>query len=150
MFLDQVEALIGDVARQRAKDPVGYRNKNAAKRLAAIFKLIFQDIPQDPSRPEYRQGTTLGADYKHWFRAKFLGQYRLFFRYDAASRTIVYAWVNDEVTLRAYGSRTDAYSTFGKMLNGGNPPDDWDGLLKAAATDEAQERLKKTGSADSK
>ena len=63
------------------KDPQNYQNKNATKRLAAIAKLASDVIPQDPTRKDYRQGTTLGNDYKHWFRAKFFQQYRLFFRY---------------------------------------------------------------------
>ena len=50
---------------------------------------------------------TLGDAYRHWFRAKFFQQYRLFFRYHAASRIIVYAWVNDEDTRRAYESADD-------------------------------------------
>jgi hypothetical protein len=31
-------------------------------------------------RDNYRQGGTLGEEYKHWFRAKFLQQFSLFFR----------------------------------------------------------------------
>ncbi len=66
--------------------------------------------PMSPTRPEYRQGTTLGDGYKHWFRAKFFQQYRLFFRYHASSKVIVLAWwVNDEDTKRAYGRNNDAY-----------------------------------------
>ena len=103
------------------------------KLLAALNHLIFEAIPQDPSRPEYRQGATLGSNHKHWFRAKFgNGRYRLFYRYDSQAKVIVYAWVNDASTLRTYGSRTDAYAGFGKMLKQGNPPDDWKALLEAA------------------
>ena len=72
---------------------VGYRNTNARKRLAAIIKLALEVIPQDPTRPEYRQGGTLGDDHKHWLRAKFFQQYRLFFRYHAPSKVIVFAWL---------------------------------------------------------
>jgi toxin YhaV len=45
---------------------------------------------------------------------------------------IVYAWVNDEDTKRAYESSDDAYRVFGKMLESGHPPDDWDQLLAEA------------------
>ena len=45
---------------------------------------------------------------------------------------IVYAWVNDEDTKRAYESGDDAYRIFRKMLEGGQPPDDWDRLLAEA------------------
>ncbi|HIB3298119.1 type II toxin-antitoxin system YhaV family toxin [Pseudomonas aeruginosa] len=96
--LAQIEALAQQVEASKQKDPVGYVKKNASNRLAAITKLAFDVIPQDPTRPEYRQGGTLGDEHKHWFRAKFFQQYRLFFRYHAPSKVIVFAWVNDEDT----------------------------------------------------
>jgi len=83
--------------------------KNASKRLAAITKLAFDVIPQDPVRPEYRQGNSLGDDRKHWFRAKFFQPYRLFFRYHALSKVIVFAWVNDKDTKRSLKNSDDAY-----------------------------------------
>lgn len=100
LFLAQIEALVQQVEAFKQKDSVGYVKKNASKRLAAITKLAFDVIPQDPARPEYRQGGTLGDDHKHWFRAKFFQQYRLFFRYHAQSKVIVFVWVNDEDTKR--------------------------------------------------
>jgi hypothetical protein len=51
--------------------------------------------------------------------------------------------VNDENSLRTYGSRTDAYKVFRSMLDGGNPPDDWDELCKAASDKSAITRLAK-------
>jgi toxin YhaV len=141
LFLNQLEILVTQVERLRHKDPVNYDKKNVTKVLAAIAKLAFEIIPQDPTDTKYRQGSALGDEYKHWFRAKFFQQYRLFFRYHAKGKIIVYAWVNDEETKRAYGSNTDAYRVFRKMLEGGHPPDDWDELVKEAKT--ATERLKK-------
>lgn len=140
LFLDQVEALVARVEALRARDPIGYTRKNATKRLAAIATLSFELIPQDPTRPEYRQGSTLGDNRKHWFRAKFFQQYRLFFRYHQASRIIVYAWVNDEDTKRAYERSDDAYRVFQRMLERGQPPDDWERLL--AQTKRASSRLR--------
>lgn len=133
LFLAQLETLTGQVEALRRKDPQSYVKKNATKRLAAIQKLAFEVIPQDPTRPEYRQGGTLGEEYKHWFRAKFFQQYRLFFRYHAQARIIVLAWVNDEDSKRAYGSSDDAYRVFRKMLESGHPPDDWEELLRQAS-----------------
>lgn len=132
LFLNQFEDLTEEVEKARQKNPSHCKEKNCTKRLAAIQKLIFEKIPQDPTLPEYRQGGTLGDEYKHWFRAKFFQQYRLFFRYHLESKIIVYAWVNDEDTKRAYGSKSDAYHVFKKMLNSGHPPTDWNELLKAA------------------
>ena len=132
LFMVQVETLALEVEALKQKDPAGYVKKNAAKRLAAIAKLAFDVIPQDPARAEYRQGATLGADRKHWFRAKFFQQYRLFFRYHAGAKMIVYAWVNDDDTKRAFENSDDAYRVFRKMLESGHPPDDWDQLLSQA------------------
>ncbi len=129
LFISQLDALVQQVSSLKEKDPVGYVKKNATKHLAAITKLAFDVIPQDPTRPEYRQGNTLGEEHKHWFRAKFFQQYRLFFRYHAPSKVIVLAWVNDEDTKRAFESNEDAYRVFRKMLESGHPPDDWGQLL---------------------
>ena len=141
LFVDQIEELLAKVEQLRQKYPKDYLKKNATKRLAAIAKLAFEIIPQDPTRNEYRQGTTLGNDYKHWFRAKFFRQYRLFFRYHQQSKIIVFVWVNDEKSKRAYESSTDAYRVFKKMLESGNPPDNWDDLLKESKAE--INRLKK-------
>ena len=132
LFLAQIEALAQQVEACKQQDPVGYVKKNASKRLTAITRLAFDVIPQDPTRPEYRQGHTLGDEHKHWFRAKFFQQYRLFFRYHAPSKMIVLAWVNDETSRRAYESSDDAYRVFRKMLTSGHPPDDWNQLLAEA------------------
>jgi toxin YhaV len=88
--------------------------------------------PQDPARTEYRQGGTLGDEHKHWRRAKFFQQYRLFFRFHAASKLLVLAWMNDEDAKRAYESRDDAYRVFRRMLESSKPPDDWAALLAEA------------------
>ncbi len=132
LFLAQIEALAQQVEVLKQKDPVGYVKKNASKRLTAITRLAFDIIPQAPARPEYRQGGTLGDDHKHWFRAKFFQQYRLFFRYHAPSRVIVFAWGNDKDIKRAYESSDDAYRVFRRMLESGHPPDDWSQLLGEA------------------
>ena len=140
LFLAQIEALILQVESLKQKDPAGYVKKNASKRLAAITKLAFDVIPQDPTRPEYRHGGTLGDAHKHWFRAKFFQQYRLFFRYHAAAKVLVFAWVNDDDSKRAYESSDDAYRVFRKMLEGGHPPDDWDMLLAEARAEDVRLR----------
>ena len=148
IFVDQLDTLTAQVEALKRKDPAGYVKKNAAKRLAAIAKLAFEVIPQDPARPEYRQGNTLGDEQKHWFRAKFFQQYRLFFRFHAQAKVIVFAWVNDEDTKRAYESAGDAYRVFRRMLDSGRPPSDWGQLLAEARAE--SERLGRLASGDSR
>ncbi len=111
-----------------------------------MLKVAFEDIPGDPTRDIYRQGDTLGEDYKHWFRAKFLQQFRLFFRYQQSggAKILVLAWVNDESTMRAYESAHDAYATFRKMLDRGDPPDSWSALVSAVSKPAAIRRLRRS------
>ncbi len=137
-FLGQVETLQIQVNELRQKYPETWETKNAAKRLAVITRFVTDDIPQDPTRDVYRQGGALGDENKHWFRAKFYQQYRLFFRYHLESRVIVFGWVNDLETKRAYDSKTDAYRVFKKMIERGNPPNDWDDLLRAAQSESSR------------
>lgn len=142
LFLHKIEKLSAAVERAKTKDPTSFQKTANAKVLAAVRKLVFETIPSDPTRAEYRQGATLGEGRKHWFRAKFGGQrFRLFFRYSAAARIIVFAWVNDADTLRTYGAKTDAYAVFRSMLEKDNPPDDWEALLKEANDPTSMSRL---------
>ena len=113
VFIDQFQTLLEEVEELRKADPTGYRDKKKTKLLAAIFKMAFEVIPHDPANRAFWLGNTLGAEYRHWHRGKFFeGRYRLFFRYSLAERIIVLAWVNDEETLRTYGSKSNAYAVF--------------------------------------
>jgi toxin YhaV len=132
LFLNQLESLTAEVERLRRRDPEGYRSKNASKRLAAVMRLILNDIPQDPGRKEYRQGSTLGPEHRHWHRAKFFQQYRLFFRFHNRSKVIVLGWVNDTAT----------------TLANGHPPSDWEELLQEASQVSTRMRLLTTRSTD--
>jgi toxin YhaV len=124
VIIGQVKSLADAYARARKADAKNFRSNANVKLLAAVAKLMLEVIPADPSRREYRQGSTLGREYRHWFRAKFFGRFRLFFRYDSRSRIIVYAWVNDEHSLRQRGGRSDPYEVFRRMLASGNPPNE--------------------------
>lgn len=140
LFLTQVDKLASAVEELKAKRPESYSSHANTKLLAALYRLIYEIIPADPASASYRQGATLGPDYKHWFRAKFgAGRFRLFFRYDSKAKIIIYAWINDEQSLRTYGSKTDAYRVFKSMLERGNPPDSWEALVDHAQSLERPE-----------
>lgn len=143
-LLLQLEKLISAVEEERRRHPDRPPRSQAGQILASLRKLIFVDVPQDPTRAIYRHGGTLGKTRKHWFRAKFgNGRYRLFFRYRLSDRVLVFAWVNDERNLRTYGSSTDAYAVFARMLDADDPPDDWDVLLKECTSAETVTRLQR-------
>ena len=134
-IVEQLQKLHAATERARRKDPEGYQRNANTRLFRALTQLILEVVPSDPGRDEYRQGKTLGPAFRHWRRAKIGRRFRLFFRYDSRSRTIVFAWVNDEQTLRSSGSKTDPYVVFKKMLWRGNPPDDWETLVEASRTD---------------
>jgi toxin YhaV len=141
LFLDQMERLVAAVEAERQRDANAPPSANA-KLLGHLLDLGFEKIPSDPSSPAFRYGGALGEDSRHWFRGKTgNGRYRLFFRYHSASKLIVLTWVNDEQSLRTYGSDRDAYAVFADMLHSGNPPEDWEALVRAAGADQPIERM---------
>lgn len=141
LFLDQLERLVQAVKRDQKNDPRNYTKKPNAKLLKSVSTIALERIPQDPTDKRYRLGDTLGESYKHWFREKFgAGRFRLFFRYDSKSKVIIYAWINDENTLRTYGAKSDAYAVFSAMLTDGNPPDSWEALLASCKDPEIVKR----------
>lgn len=130
-FEEQFDNLLEQVEKVKENHPETYQKKACTKLLHIVLKVMFEGIVVNPSGVEYRQGNTLGQDFRHWRRAKFGGgRYRLFFRYSEQHKIIVLAWMNDETTLRTYGSKSDAYRVFQGMLINGHPPDEWEELVK--------------------
>jgi len=132
--LDQLERLKAASDKAIASDPKSAPDNANVKLYAALATLILETVPSDPARNEYRQGNTMGPAFRHWRRAKIGRRFRLFFRYDSRTKVIVYAWVNDENTLRAAGSKNDPYTVFKNMLSRGNPPDDWNALQSESSS----------------
>jgi toxin YhaV len=132
LFNEQLMRLTEQVEALARKNPAAYREEAATKLLATINRYIREIIPRDPNAAEFRQGNTLGSDNRHWFRAKFHERYRLFYRFASKEKVIIYAWVNDERTLRKSGSKTDPYQVFRAMLESGNPPGTMEQLLAYA------------------
>ena len=129
-LLEQLARLKAASDKALATNSENAQDNANVKLYAALAKLVLETIPSDPAGDAYRQGNTMGPEFRHWRRAKIGRRFRLFFRYDSRARVIVYAWVNDQNTMRAAGSKSDPYAVFQKMLNRGHPPDDWDTLLR--------------------
>jgi toxin YhaV len=133
--VEQLQKLHGAATRAEQNDPVGFASNANVKLFRALSQLMLEVVPSDPARDDYRQGNTLGREYRHWRRAKIGRRFRLFFRYDSKAKVIIFAWVNDEQTLRSAGSKSDPYAVFEKMLGRGNPPTDWEALIAASHED---------------
>jgi toxin YhaV len=126
----QLEKLAGSVAWMHVAEQTTSKTNRQKKVLKAIKRAMYESVPAAPGRAEHRLGHTIGREHTAWFRVKLLQQFRLFYRYDSVQKVIVYVWVNDAESLRAYGSKTDAYALFQKMLASGYPPGSFEELLK--------------------
>ena len=134
-LIEQLRNLEAAVQRAKKQDTQGFAANANVKLFNALAQLMLETVSSGPDREEYRQGNTMGAPFRHWRRAKIGRRFRVFFRFDSRSRLIIFAWVNDESTLRSSGSRTDPCVVFQKMLKRGHPADDWATLRAACAGD---------------
>ena len=134
-LVERLQKLHAAARRAQKHDPQGSESNANVRLFAALSKLIFEAVPSDPNREEYRQSNTMGTAFRHWRRAKIGQRFRLFFRFDSKTRIIIFTWVNDEHALRASGSKNAPFLIFRQMLEREHPPDDWADLLSASHTD---------------
>ena len=132
-FKEQFEKSLAAVEAIKSARPEDLKTSDRAKLFKRVVDIISIEIPQDPNHANYAQGNTLGPSKRHWRRAKFLQRFRLFFRFSSDAKIIIYAWVNDENTLRQAGAKNDPYTVFAKRLTKGDPPSDWDALFKQSS-----------------
>ena len=81
-LIEQLQKLKTAVDRATESDPNEFESNANVKLFRVLSQLILETIPSDPAREEYRQGNTMGSNYRHWRRAKIGRRFRLFFRYD--------------------------------------------------------------------
>lgn len=127
------QALLNATEAEKQKLGGQQPNNLEAKLLFAVNELVFRKISADPMSKNSLLGNTLGIRHRSWRRVKFFQQYRLFYRFHSGKKVIVYSWFNDQDTLRSFGSKSDAYKQFAKMLDSGKPPTDFDELVKYLA-----------------
>ena len=102
-LIEQLRKLEVAVQRAKTQDPRGFESNANVKLFNALARLLLETVPSGPDREEYRQGDTMGAELRHWRRARIGRRFRLFFRFDSRSRIVIFAWVkaDDWATLRA-------------------------------------------------
>lgn len=132
-FVQRLEELTTEIERAVVSDPEGFHHHPAYKLFDAVTSNVLHNVPMNPAHPCYRQGKTLGRDFLHWFRVKkqgMLPRYRLFFQFRSdAPKTIIYAWLNDERSIRKAGDKNDVYAVFAWMLKSGKMPDSFAALM---------------------
>ncbi|MFJ5297836.1 type II toxin-antitoxin system YhaV family toxin [Pseudomonas sp. NPDC088368] len=132
LFLNRLKSLIEEVESLVDRDPSGFHHHPHYKFFEKVDTSVRERVPENPAAQGYVLGNTLGKDCRHWRRVKsgLPHRYRLFFQFrNDASRRIVYAWLNDETTLRKDGARTDVYATFKALLRNGGMPKTFADLL---------------------
>ena len=141
LFQDRLTQLEIEVTQLAIKDKAGYRTHKKTKLLKSVFDEIVKDVPSDPTDRKFLLGRTLGSNYAHWRRVKkgLPARYRLFFQFMSSQSEIVYAWLNDEMTLRKDGSKTDVYTVFSRMLKRGEVPDSYAALSSESGSLTLQE-----------
>lgn len=136
LFLERLEALVAEVESLAEDDPDDFQRHPHFKLFEKVNASIRKRVPANPAASEYLQGNILGKKCRHWQRVKggLPNRYRLFFQYRSdAPKSIIYAWLNDEATLRKDGARTDVYAVFAAMLKNGSMPTSFAELMKASS-----------------
>ena len=134
-FAQRLQALTQDVSRLALADPTGYKQHPQTKLLASVYRSMTVTVPANPADPVFRLGNTLGKSHGNWRRVKkgLPQRYRLFFMFASNPLAVViYAWLNDQDTLRKEGSRIDVYEVFKRMLERGEVPSSINELIERA------------------
>jgi len=83
-----------------------------AKLFQALSHRVMDAVPGDPSRDAFRHCNIAEPAHSNWRCAKIGRRFRLFFRYDARAKVIVFAALKDRATAMAPSSeRSDALSS---------------------------------------
>lgn len=129
LFKKEIERLKLDVLRVKTSDPNNYKSNPKYKLLQNVRNLIIDEIPINPKHCKYNLWGNLSA----WKRESIGRRYRLFFRYYSNNMNIIYAWMNNENTLRKSGDGNDPYVIFSKMINNGKMSTDQMELQRASS-----------------
>ncbi len=85
------------------------------------------------AKTQAERAHTIGRQNGNWRRIKkgLPQRYRLFFMFATnPPKVIIYAWLNDEDSLRKEGGRTDVYEVFTRMLERGEVPSTIEELIQ--------------------
>lgn len=132
LFKERLNTLEREVLFIQQQDPAGFERHPKVKLAKAVVDNVKVHVPRDPNHKDYRLGVTLGKAYTDWRRVKkhkLPPRYRLFFRFSSVHKKIIYAWLNDEHSLRKVGAKNDVYEVFKAMLKRGEVPNSLEDLM---------------------
>jgi toxin YhaV len=138
LFKDRLDALEQKLTDLAEKHPQRLASHPQAKLLKKVLLAIENEVPHNPAAPTFELGHTLGVENAHWRRVKdrLPPRYRLFFQFASSDNKIIYAWLNDEASLRKDGSKSDVYVVFQRLLRQNRVPSDYATLLAQSRSPE--------------
>lgn len=105
--------LLAQLARLHAaavRDAANNRATSNARLLASVHRLMFDHIPSQPRRLEYRTNT------QSWLRARFAGgRFQLYFQADPETRRILYGWIAEPETLQLHAADNQPFVMHGHI-----------------------------------
>lgn len=149
--MDELLRLVSHAQNLKKIDEKRFQTDRKVQILRKVIDYIYDIIPSDPFKAEYRIGKTMTPEYKNWRRAKKgLQRYRLYFLFqseqnatDRKKGNIAYAWLNNEKTLRKMSEKSnmDAYAVMQNQLKRGRIPDQYCDLIKQCKLLKKKEEL---------
>lgn len=136
LFQTMLDELEEEVTRLQQAHPENYQSHSQYKFLAAIYKILIQEVPVNPNSAKYViRKQTLEKRKKarkavgNWYRAK-SGRNRIFFQFSEQVKMIIYAWMNDSGSIRKSGDKKDVYKVFKRLLDRNIIPQQFAALQK--------------------
>lgn len=115
------------------RDPDGYKQHPDTRFFKGVRTAMDTALAAPPT-PRYQLSVkTLRTCDSRWRRIKQQGlphRYRLFFQFSSAELKVIFAWLNDERSLRRDGERNDVYAVFARLLKSGKIPGEFLTLLQ--------------------
>jgi len=111
-FIEQLRKVKAAAVPVSDSEPQQFDGDANAKLFQALSHWVMDAVPCDPSRDAFRHCNIAEPAHSNWRCAKIGGRFRLFFRYDARAKVIVFAALKDRATAMAPSSeRSDALSS---------------------------------------
>ena len=100
-FIEQLRKVQAAAVPLSDSEPQQFDGDANAKLFQALSHWVMDAVPGDPSRDGFRHCNIAEPAHSNWRCAKIGRRFRLFFRYDARAKVIVFAALKDWTALDA-------------------------------------------------
>ena len=111
-LIEQLHTVQAGAVQASESEPQRLDGNANAKLFQALSHRVMDAVPGDPSRDEFRYCNIAEPAHSNWRCARIGRRFRLFFRYDARAKVIVFAALKDRATAIAPSrEQSDALSS---------------------------------------